>query len=67
MRYRVFIRSWWKVNKTGNWPNNLEPHCGRKSTLRWANSEAEARAIAQQYNATHNPGRLSRKAEFEGC
>ena len=28
-------------------------------------TESDARAICKQYNDTHNPGRLSRKAEYE--
>ena len=63
--YRVFVRNWWRNNP--EWPGGLEPHGGaRKTTIasRVA-TEEEARSIAQQYNATHKPGRLSRKAEYE--
>jgi hypothetical protein len=61
--YRIFTRTWWKNNP--NWPNGLEPCPGRKTTLDFASTETEARAICQEYNAKHNPGRLSRKAEYE--
>ena len=64
MAYRVFVRTWWKANKA--WPSGLEPHAGRKTTLhRRVATEDEARRICREYNSTHDPGRLSRKAEYE--
>jgi len=61
--YKVFTRTWWKENTS--YPNGLEPCPGRKHTLQEGiDSEAEAREICQEYNATHKPGRLSRKAEY---
>jgi hypothetical protein len=64
MSYSVFTRTWWKENPS--WPNGLEPEAGEKTYLEEGlNTEAEARAIAKEYNATHDPGRLSEKAEFE--
>lgn len=62
--YKVFTRTWWVNNP--NWPNGLEPGAGRKTTIaKNVKTEEEARAICQRYNSTHNPGRLSRKAEYE--
>ena len=62
--YKVFVRDWWRNNPA--WPNGLEPSAGRKTTIKKnVKTEAEARAICKQYNATHAPGRLSRKAEYE--
>lgn len=59
--YHVFVRNWWKVGSTGG----LVPNPGaRKTTLARVSTESEARAICQQYNSTHNPGKLSRKAEY---
>jgi len=53
--YRVFTRTWWRENPT--WPNGLEPDAtGRKTTLARGCTEEEARAIARQYNETHEPG-----------
>jgi len=64
MAYRVFVRNWWRDNK--NWPNGLEPHAGRKKIIRKRVETAEeARRICREYNSTHDPGRYSRKAEFE--
>ena len=62
--YRVFTRVFWKHNP--DYPNGLEPHLGRKHTLK-KNVETlkEAQAIAREYNDTHDPGPLSRKAEIE--
>ena len=62
--YRVFVRNWWRVNPS--WPQGLEPNGGaRKTTLARRCTEQEAQRIARQWNATHKPGRLSRKAEYE--
>ena len=61
--YKVFTRTWWKTNP--EWPNGLEPCIGRKYMLRLVNKEDEARDICQEYNKTHKPGRLSRKAEYQ--
>ncbi len=61
--YRVFVRNWWRSNPS--WPDGREPGAGRKTTLRRnVKSEADARAICRQYNETHDPGHLSRKAEY---
>jgi len=64
MSYRCFIRNWWKRNPT--YPGGREPCAGRKHTLAAkVATEQEAQAICQQYNASHKPGFLSRKAEYE--
>ena len=60
--YRTFIRTWWRVNK--ECPRGLEPHAGRKSWCTTWSNEAQARQECQEYNSTHNPGRLSRKMEY---
>ena len=63
MTYRVFIRTWWRENP--EWPNGLEPCPGRQRTIhKRIETEEQARAICQEYNAAHDPGRLSRKAEY---
>ena len=64
MAYKVFHRTWWIKNK--DWPGGREPGAGRKTTLaKRVETVEEARAICKQYNDTHDPGFLSRKAEFE--
>jgi hypothetical protein len=62
--YTVFVRNWWRANP--DWPNGCEPDAsGRRRVIaRNIQTEDEARRIAQQYNATHKPGKLSRKAEY---
>jgi hypothetical protein len=62
--YKVFVRNWWKNNPS--WPEGLEPDPrARKYTIAdRIDTEEEAREIAQEYNRTHKPGRLSRKAEY---
>jgi hypothetical protein len=62
--YKVFVRNWWTVNP--DWPNNLEPSPGRKRVIaRNIKTVKKAQEICAEYNRTHKPGKLSRKAEFE--
>ena len=61
--YTVFVRTWWRNNPS--WPNGLEPYAGKRRTLRRNLSYSEAREMCRQWNATHKPGRFTRKAEFE--
>lgn len=62
--YDVFVRDWWKKNP--EWPNGREPCAGPKHYLhRRVKTEEEARRICKEYNASHDPGPMSRKAEFE--
>jgi hypothetical protein len=53
----------WKPNP--KWPDGREPHAGRRTTLRRNLSYTEARAMCQEWNAKHKPGKMSRKAEFD--
>jgi len=65
MKYRVFTRNWWKHNPA--WPGGREPHGGaRKHTIGFADSEESARDMCRVYAANHKPGKLGRKAEYEG-
>ncbi len=62
--YRVFVRNWWKRNAA--WPGGREPGAGRKTVIaKHVDSEESARDICKAYNACHDPGFLSRKAEYE--
>lgn len=62
--YHVFTRTFWKAND--KWPDRREPCLGRKHTLQDdVETEEEARAICKDYNDSHDPGFLSRKAEYE--
>ncbi len=63
MAYRIFTRTWWRNNP--DWPDGLEPHAGRKTTIGKAATEEEARDMCRVHRANHAPGRLSRKAEYE--
>ena len=63
--YKVFTRTWWKNSTSGNWPNGLEPHMGKKKTIAKNKTFAEAQDIARVWNANNDPGRYSRKAEIE--
>ncbi len=63
--YECKVRDWWKDN--ASWPNGLEP-CATPweqcRTIARFDTEQEAREFCQDYNATHKPGRYSRKAEY---
>ncbi len=63
MSYRIFTRTWWKENS--DWPDGLEPAPGRKYCIGTAQNRADAIELCDQYNSSHDPGRLSKKAEFE--
>lgn len=63
--YRCFHRTWWIKNPA--WPDGREPGAGPKTYLRGGRVDTieEAQAICRAWNASHDPGPLSRKAEFE--
>ena len=64
MAFHVFHRTWWRANP--DWPGGLEPEAGPKTTIARNIATAErAREICAEWNAAHDPGRLSDKAEFE--
>lgn len=66
--YSVFVRDWWRPAEKhdGNWPNNRVPFAGApKEYIAEGCTISEAREIAQEYNDSHEPGPMSRKAEFE--
>lgn len=58
--YNVFVRNWWKMEN-----GKRVPGPGRKTYLQRRVTYADARELCGQYNASHAPGQLSRKAEFE--
>lgn len=62
-RWRTFVRSWWKENPA--YPDGLEPQVGDKEYMESYATEYQARKACQDYNATHDPGRLSYKMEYE--
>lgn len=61
--WRTFVRTWWIANPA--WPGGLEPGAGPRRSVRYHDTEEEARHRCAEYNRTHNPGRLSRKMEYE--
>lgn len=65
MAYRVFHRTWWKENPS--WPNGLEPEPGMETDIDIVDTEVEARKMCAEWNSRHNPGRLSRRAEYKTC
>jgi hypothetical protein len=63
MSYNVFTRTFWRANP--KWPDGREPHRGKRTYLARSVSREESLTICKEWNASHNPGKLSRKAEFE--
>lgn len=63
--YQVFIRNWWKWEVKSGQKTKVPDPRARKTHYAYVSTEDEAREIAQKYNATHNAGALSRKAEFQ--
>ena len=68
--YRVFARDWWRVagphEPDGFAEGSRMPYPGApKHTLARGCTYEEARELCSEYAATHEPGPMSRKAEFE--
>lgn len=62
MSYRVFHRTWWRRGPNGS----RVPGAGKRHTIAArVGTEDEARAICRAWNASHDPGFLSDKAEYE--
>lgn len=61
--YRCFTRTWWKPNPA--WPNGREPEAGKQRTKATGLSLAEAQAFCKEWNATHDPGPMSLKCEYD--
>ncbi len=62
--YDCFVRTWWRENP--EWPDGLEPCPGKKRYIARHVTWRDACEICKRWNDAHEPGRLSRKAEFEG-
>lgn len=59
--YTVFVRDWYIYNDKGQ----RVPGPGEREILAEGVTLAEARAMCKEWNDEHDPGPLSRKAEFE--
>ena len=62
---RVFVRNWWRWVAGPRGIRRRVPHPGRQTTIGRHLTYDEARRVAREYNESHDPGPLSRKAEFE--
>jgi hypothetical protein len=62
-QFEVFHRTWWRHNLS--WPNGSEPCAGKKHHICFTESESSARNICREWNAEHDPGELSDKAEYQ--
>ena len=61
--YHVFHRTWWQSNPA--WPNGREPGAGPRKYIQRHVTLDDAKELCQEWNAAHDPGPLSDKAEFE--
>jgi len=63
MTYIVFHRTWWRRNK--DWPEGLEPCAGKMHKIAtYVPDEETAQKICKEWNASHDAGELSDKAEY---
>lgn len=63
--YEVFVRDWWRYE--GKTLPRLVPNPGApEEQLATGLSYEDALEMCDEYNSTHEPGELSRKAEFRG-
>ena len=62
--FATFTRTWWRWEPFGYGQRRV-PGPGRKTYRGRRLTEDEARRMCQEWNATHNPGPLSRKMEYE--
>lgn len=64
--FTIFVRNWYKRQYnhfTGSF--EIVPHPqARRSIIDTSPTEEGARKLCRQYNETHEPGPLSRKAEY---
>lgn len=67
--YDCFVRDWWRRAEPGEGSvGGRVPYPGApKRYIARGVSYEEARAICADYNANHEPGWRSRKAEFESA
>ena len=66
--FDVFVRNWWRWEVCQYRGRYKVPHAvAPRRYLARGVSYDEARALCERYAATHRPGPLSRKAEFESA
>jgi len=68
--FDVFVRDWWRPAQRGDAGalDGRVPYPGApRRYIAHGVSEAEARQICANYRAAHDPGPMSRKAEFESA
>jgi hypothetical protein len=64
MAFKVFTRTAWVRTTDPGWPGGIKPGWGRERTLARVATADVARQMCAEWNRTHKPGKLSRKAEF---
>lgn len=63
--FDVFVRDWWRAPTRGE--VGRQPGPGPRRYIARGVSWSEARELCADYNASHDPGPYSRKAEFEAA
>jgi len=58
-RFEVFHRTWWRAPGV--------PGVGDSHHIGWAQTEARARYLCRQWNASHDAGPLSDRAEYSAA
>ena len=62
MSIHVFHRTFWKINPS--WPDGREPGFGEKHTIATVDTEDCARALAKDWNESHDEGAEADRAEW---
>jgi hypothetical protein len=63
--YNVFVRNWWLRDPSAS--DGRTPGPGPKRYIAKGVTESRARELCREYNGSHNPGKYSRKAEYESA
>ncbi len=61
-KYTVYAADWWALDEADNLVPATYPR--NQVVIGYADTEEDARDIVREYNATHAPGRFSRKGEY---
>lgn len=69
--FTIFVRNWYKYETDHNYHSYGKPKKrlvpnprARRTIIAYRDTEEQAREYCQDYNNTHKPGPLSRKAEY---
>lgn len=60
-KFKVTHSNWWRLENGKLLPN----YNRRKMLIGYTYSETDARQMCENWNKSHNPGKLSNKAEYQ--